>query len=61
MPWDAVMSKFKAGTLKSGSGAPIKSKKQAIAVMLSEKRKAATNSEYASSNLAKAFKRKGSS
>ena len=40
MPWDAVMGKWKAGTLKSGgSGKPVKNQKQAIAIMLSEKRK----------------------
>lgn len=43
------MGKWKAGTLKSGgSGAPVKSQKQAIAIMLSEKRKAGSNPEYAS-------------
>ena len=40
MPFDQVMHKFGAGTLKSGSGAPVKSHKQAVAIMLSEKRKA---------------------
>ncbi len=41
MPWDAVMGKWKAGALKSGgSGKPVKSQKQAIAIMLSEKRQA---------------------
>ena len=41
MPWDAVMRKWKAGTLKSGgSGPPVRSQKQAVAIMLSEKRKA---------------------
>jgi len=40
MPWDAVMRKWKSGTLKSGaSGKPVKSQKQAVAIMLSEKRK----------------------
>jgi uncharacterized protein DUF6496 len=39
MPSSEVMSKFKHGTLKSGgSGKPVKSRKQAIAIMLSEKR-----------------------
>lgn len=43
MPWDQVLSKFKAGGLHSGSktGPPVTSRKQAIAIMLSEKRKAA--------------------
>ena len=39
MPSKDVMHKWKAGTLKSGgSGKPVKSRKQAIAIMLSEKR-----------------------
>lgn len=39
MPWQEVMGKYKAGTLKSGgSGKKVKSRKQAIAIMLSEKR-----------------------
>lgn len=42
MPWDEVMHKFKKGTLKSGgSGKPVRDRKQAIAIMLSEKREAA--------------------
>lgn len=40
MPFDQVLHKFKAGSLKSGSGGPVKDRKQAIAIMLSEKRKA---------------------
>lgn len=42
MPYDKVMAKFKAGTLRSGSskGRPVKNRKQAIAIMLSEKRAA---------------------
>lgn len=41
MPWDEVMDKWKAGSLKShGSGKPVKSQKQAVAIMLSEKRAA---------------------
>lgn len=39
MPSKDVMHKFKEGELKSGgSGAPVKNRKQAIAIMLSEKR-----------------------
>lgn len=39
MPYTEVMHKFKAGTLKSGgSGKKVKSRNQAIAIMLSEKR-----------------------
>lgn len=47
-PWNEVMSKWKAGSLKSGgSGPPVKSQKQAVAIMLSEKRKADSgDSEY---------------
>ena len=42
MPWDEVMSKFKHGGLHSGSksGPKVKSRSQAIAIMLSEKRAA---------------------
>lgn len=39
MPSSAVMGKFKRHTLKSGSGKPVKSRSQAVAIMLSEKRK----------------------
>lgn len=40
MPWDQVMHKFKHGDLHSGSktGPQVKNRKQAIAIMLSEKR-----------------------
>lgn len=40
MPSKEVMGKFKRGTLRSGSktGKKVKSRKQAIAIMLSEKR-----------------------
>jgi hypothetical protein len=48
MPWDEVMSKFKRGKLKSGGKKKVKSRKQAIAIMLSEKAKAHSNIEYAS-------------
>ena len=42
MPYTEVMSKWKAGKLKSGgSGAPVTNQKQAVAIMLSEKRAAA--------------------
>lgn len=41
MPSDEVMSEFKKGALTSGSkkGPKVRSRKQAIAIMLSEKRK----------------------
>ena len=41
MPWDTVMHRWKSGTLKSGgSDKPVKNQKQAVAIMLSEKRAA---------------------
>jgi Family of unknown function (DUF6496) len=41
MPWDEVMHKWKSGSLKSGAGGKkVKSQKQAVAIMLSEKRAA---------------------
>lgn len=48
MPWNEVMGKWKAGTLKSGgSGKTVKGQKQAVAIMLSEKRAAkAGKAEY---------------
>ena len=51
MPYDQVMHKFKHGELKSGSGEPVHDRKQAIAIMLSEKHKAKTNPEYRASGL----------
>jgi Family of unknown function (DUF6496) len=49
MPWDEVMHKWKSGALKSGGGGKVKSQKQAVAIMLSEKRKAkAGKKEYQS-------------
>jgi hypothetical protein len=42
MPFDKVMHKFKKGELHSGSkkGPKVENRKQAIAIMLSEKKKA---------------------
>ncbi len=41
MPYDQVMHKFKAGILRSGgSGKPVTNRKQAIAIEISEKKKA---------------------
>lgn len=42
MPWDKVMPKFKAGTLKSGSssGPTVTNPKQAVAIMMSERKEA---------------------
>jgi hypothetical protein len=47
MPYTEVMHKFKHGELHSGSksGPPVKNRKQAIAIMLSEKRAAAGGKE----------------
>ncbi len=41
MPWQEVMHKFKEGGLHTGSksGPNVKSRQQAIAIMMSEKRK----------------------
>lgn len=49
MPYDEVMHKFKHGKLHSGSkkGPVVKNRKQAIAIMMSEKKKAGEGkSEY---------------
>lgn len=48
MPWNEVMQKWKHGSLRSGgNGAPVRSQKQAVAIMLDEKRKAeAGDKEY---------------
>lgn len=42
MPFDQVMHKFKRGTLRSGGpdGTKVRDRKQAVAIMLSEKEKA---------------------
>jgi len=37
MPWDEVMPKFKAGTLRGSSGAKVTDPKQAVAIQYSEK------------------------
>jgi Family of unknown function (DUF6496) len=54
MPWNEVMDKWKAGKLKSGgSGDAVTSQKQAVAIMLSEKRKGESGEkpEYKSSGV----------
>ncbi len=59
MPWDKVMSKYKAGSLHSGSksGPKVTSRKQAVAIMLSEKRAAeGGKAEYASKKARKSLK-----
>jgi hypothetical protein len=53
MPYDEVMDKWKAGTLRSGGKGKdhpkVKDQKQAVAIMLSEKRAAqGGKKEYAS-------------
>lgn len=46
MPYDEVMHKWKTGQLKSGGdGKPVKSQAQAVAIMLSEKKKAEQGDE----------------
>lgn len=46
MPWTKVMHEFKEGSLHSGKGGPVVTKpEQAVAIMLSEKRKAKAQSE----------------
>ena len=54
MPWSNVMPQFGKGDLHSGSkeGPPLKSRAQAIAIMLSEKKKAAQGDrEYESPSM----------
>ena len=48
MPYTNVMHEWNAGDLHSGSktGPPVKSQKQAVAIMLSEKRESKKNPEY---------------
>jgi hypothetical protein len=60
MPWNQVMHKWKHGQLHSGgSGKVVKNRKQAIAIMLSEKREAeAGNKEYGSKRLVKSLSKK---
>lgn len=58
MPWNEVMHKWGKGSLKSGgSGKPVSSQKQAVAIMLSEKRAAEDgNTEYQSDEPVKQLK-----
>lgn len=58
MPWDQVMHKWKHGLLKSGgSGKTVHNQKQAIAIMLSEKRKASSGKkEYQSQGVGPSHK-----
>jgi hypothetical protein len=52
VPYTEVMSKWKAGKLHSGSksGPKVKSQKQAVAIMLSEKRASKSKPEYRAKN-----------
>lgn len=59
MPFDEVMQKWAAGNLHSGSktGPKVKNQKQAVAIMLSEKRKAEDGkTEYAPTGVGKLAK-----
>ena len=59
MPWNEVMGKWKSGTLHSGSksGPKVTSQKQAVAIMLSEKRSG--KAEYKSLASRQGTRRKG--
>lgn len=46
MPWDAVMPKYARGELRSSSGQKVTDRKQALAIMFSEKRAARHKPEY---------------
>ena len=61
MPWTEVMGKFGKGKLTSGSksGPPVKNRKQAVAIMLSEKKKAGQGKkEYSAIEPSSSFKKK---
>ena len=60
MPYDQVMHKFKAGDLHSGSksGPKVKNRKQAIAIMMSEKREAAKGKKEYQSHMEPSAKMK---
>lgn len=61
MPFTNVMPQWKSGTLHSGgpNGPIVKNQKQAVAILLSEKAKAAQgNTEYQAPNLMSALKKK---
>jgi hypothetical protein len=49
MPYDEVLHKFKKRELRSGSGQKVTDRKQAIAIMLSEKRESKHKPEYRAS------------
>jgi hypothetical protein len=62
MPYDEVMGKFKRGTLHSGSkaGPAVTSRKQAVAIMLSEKRSRKAEYHSARSGRTSGHARRGS-
>lgn len=53
MPFDQVLHKWKADNLHSGSksGPVVKNQKQAVAIMLSEKRESKNKPEYRAKKL----------
>jgi hypothetical protein len=59
MPWDQVLHKWKTGKLYSGgNGKQVKNQKQAVAIMLSEKKAAeGGKSEYAAQRKGKLYPR----
>ena len=59
MPWDEVLRKWKTGKLYSGgNGKQVKNQKQAVAIMLSEKKAAkGGKSEYAAQRKGKLYPR----
>ena len=61
MPYTEVMGKFKRGTLHSGSkhGPKVKSRKQAVAIMMNEKRKGMKYSAHGSKPFSQADIAKG--
>ena len=62
MPWDKVMNKWKKGDLHSGSkkGKKVTNQKQAVAIMLSEKKAASSGKkEYQPVNTAPSKKFSG--
>lgn len=57
MPWDEVLHKWKTGKLYSGgNGKQVKNQKQAVAIMMSEKRQAeGGKTEYAARRKGKLY------
>ena len=57
MPWERVLHKWKTGKLYSGgNGKQVKNQKQAVAIMLSEKKEAeGGKSEYAAQRKGKLY------